>query len=122
MSVGEVRVTAQERWPVAALSGAVDLSNVEDLAQRLERSVTNRCQGLVLDLTAVTYLDSTGLRLVYRLARQLGDRQQGLRLVVPPGSRITRVLELAGVGSVATVVPDLASLPPDDEDEDEELP
>jgi anti-anti-sigma factor len=117
MSVGEVHVCEQPRWPVATLSGEVDLSNVDDLAQRLESSVTNHCRGLVLDLSAVTYLDSTGLRLVYRLARQLGDRQQGLRLVVPPSSRILRVLTLAGVGSVATVVPNLASLPPDDEEE-----
>lgn len=117
MSVGEVQLSQRQGWPVARLVGAVDLSNVDDLAQRLESSVTNHCPGLVLDLSAVTYLDSTGLRLVYRLARQLGDRQQRLRLVVPPGARITRVLELAGVSSVATVVPDMSALPREDEEQ-----
>lgn len=116
MSVGDVQISHDRGWPVARLVGAVDLSNVDDLAQRLEAAVTNRCPGLVVDLSAVTYLDSTGLRLVYRLARQLGDRQQRLRLVVPPGSRITRVLQLAGVGSVAMVVPDMSALPPDAEE------
>lgn len=112
MTVGDVQVSGDAGWPVARLTGAVDLSNVEVLSMRLEEAVSNRAQGLVLDLTDVTYLDSTGLRLIYRLARQLGDRQQRLRLVVPETSRILRVLTLAGVHTVAEVVPDLAHLPP----------
>jgi anti-anti-sigma factor len=110
MTVGTVEVSDDAAWPVARLTGAIDLSNVEDLGREVERSVSNRARGLVLDLSGVTYLDSTGLRLIYRLARQLGDRQQGLRLVVPDDSRILRVLTLAGVGTVARVVPDLALL------------
>ncbi len=110
MTVGAVHLSGDTGWPLARLTGAVDLSNVEVLTARLEGAVSNRAQGLVLDLSGVTYLDSTGLRLIYRLARRLGDRQQSLRLVVPPTSRILRVLTLAGVQSVAQVVPDLAHL------------
>lgn len=102
--IGDVRVAAGGPWPVARLSGQIDLSNVDALGVRVEAAVSNRARGLVLDLSDVTYLDSTGLRLIYRLARQLGDRQQALRLVVPETSRIARVLDLAGVGSVAEVV------------------
>ena len=116
MSIGTVDVSDDDAWPVARMSGAVDLSNVDDLGRQVERSVSNRARGLVLDLSGVTYLDSTGLRLIYRLARQLGDRQQALRLVVPDDSRILRVLTLAGVGTVARVVPDLAALDPAQED------
>ena len=105
-----VDVSDDARWPVARMTGAVDLSNVDSLGRQLEDSVSNRARGLVLDLSGVTYLDSTGLRLIYRLARQLGDRQQGLRLVVPDDSRILRVLTLAGVGTVARVGADLALL------------
>ena len=110
MTVADVHVSGDAVWPLARLTGAVDLSNVEMLTARLEGAVSNRAQGLVIDLSGVTYLDSTGLRLIYRLARRLGDRQQGLRLVVPDTSRILRVLTLAGVQSVAQVVPDLAHL------------
>jgi anti-anti-sigma factor len=111
MSVGELHVSDDRAWPVARLSGAVDLSNVDDLGVRLERCVSNRAHGLVLDLSDVTYLDSTGLRLIFRLVRQLGDRQQSMYLVVPEGSRIARVIAIAGVGAVAQVVPDLTHLP-----------
>jgi len=115
MTTGELQVSDDAGWPVARLLGEVDLSNVDDFGERLEQAVSNRAQGLVLDLSGVTYLDSTGVRLIYRLVRQLGDRQQRLRLVVPDASRIRRVLQLAGVGSVVQVVPDLAHLPGNEE-------
>jgi anti-anti-sigma factor len=103
-------------WPVVRMTGDIDLSNVEALGRRVESAVSNRARGLVLDLSGVTYLDSTGLRLIYRLARRLGDRQQRLRLVVPDGSRILRVLTLAGVGTVAQMAPDVAQLDLAEED------
>ena len=115
MNVGELHITQDALWPVAALVGEVDLSNVDDLGERLEQAVSNRAQGLVLDLSGVTYLDRTGVRLIYQLARRLGDRQQRLRLVVPDESRIRRVLQLAGVASAVQVVPDLAQLPRNEE-------
>ena len=110
MTTVGVDLSGGPRWPLAHLSGVIDLSNVEALGARLERAVTNHALGLVLDLSGVTYLDSTGVRLIYRLARELGDRQQSLRLVVPDGSRIRRVLVLAGVASVALVVQDRQEL------------
>jgi anti-anti-sigma factor len=117
MSLGDLHLSGDVGWPLARLSGAIDLSNVEVIGARLEAAVSNRALGLVLDLSAVTYLDSTGLRLIYRLARRLGDRQQLLRLVVPDTSRILRVIELAGVHQVAQVVPDLSFAPPTTEDQ-----
>jgi anti-anti-sigma factor len=117
MSVGTVAFFSGDgAWPLARITGAVDLSNVEELGRQVEQSVSNRARGLVLDLSGVTYLDSTGLRLIYRLARQLGDRQQRLRLVVPETSRIRRVLTLAGVGTVAQVVQNPSQLDHAEED------
>ena len=116
MTLGVLEVSGDGAWPLARLTGAIDLSNVDELGRQVEQAVSNRARGLVLDLSGVTYLDSTGLRLIYRLARRLGDRQQRLRLVVPDGSRILRVLTLAGVGTVAQVVPDLSQLDPAEED------
>jgi anti-anti-sigma factor len=104
VSVDELRTSDSGAWPVVRLSGEVDLSNAEALGEAAERAVTNRAPGLVLDLSEVTFLDSTGLRLVFRLARRLRDRQQALRLVVPEGARIARLLRLSGVAAVADVV------------------
>lgn len=105
MTIGDVHLSGGGDWPVARMTGEVDLSNVEALGAVLEDAVSNRAQGLVLDLSGLTFLDSMGLRLIYRLARQLGDRQQRLQLVVPESSPVTRVLQIGGVMSVAEVVP-----------------
>jgi anti-anti-sigma factor len=62
---------------------------------------------VILDLTRATYLDSAGIRLVFGLAERLKRRGQGLRLVVPPGAPVERVLDLANVGEVAALDPTL---------------
>lgn len=95
----EVSLWRQDGWTVAVPEGDIDLGTVEDLASRIERGVGNDSSGLVLDLSRVTYLDSTGLRLLFRLSRQLASRQQALRVVVPPDSLLRPLLSLAGVGS-----------------------
>jgi anti-anti-sigma factor len=89
---------------VAVVSGEIDSSNANDLrlsvADRLATSVTV----LVLDLTDVTYLDSSGVESVFELARRLAERRQELRLVAPVGSGTRRVLELCAVGGVAELL------------------
>lgn len=103
MSLG-AGAAAEDPWPVVRLLGEIDLANADALGTAAENAVSNRARGLVLDLSGVTFLDSTGLRLVFRLARRLRDRQQSLRLVVPDGARISRVLSLSGVTAVAEIV------------------
>jgi len=51
-------------WPVARITGDIDLSNVEEWTATLEAAVPNHALGLVVDLSGVTYLDSTGIRLL----------------------------------------------------------
>ena len=104
MTLEDVRAADGAAWPVVRLTGDIDLSNAEALGVAAESAVSNHARGLVLDLSGVTFLDSTGLRLVFRLARRLGDRQQALRLVVPPGARFARLLTMAGAGCVAEIV------------------
>ena len=113
MTTAQVHVEGGVDWPVVRLTGEVDLSNVGSLTGLVEGAVTNAAFGLVLDLSEVSYLDSTGLRLVFQLSRELQGRQQQLRLVVPPDSLIWRVLRLSGVPSVLQVSDRLAdALPP----------
>ena len=107
MSPCRLDLEESEHWPVARLTGEIDLSNAQALGDQVEAAVSNRAGGLVLDLSGITYLDSTGLHLIFRLARRLGDRQQALRLVVPEESRIRRLLRVTGVSTVAEIVTDV---------------
>ena len=88
---------------VAVVSGEVDLSNADSVRERLLGGVPNRAAGLVLDLSATHYLDSSGLRLIFELADRLQRRGQKLGLVVPGDSVIRGVLVLTEVEQVAAM-------------------
>lgn len=84
---------------VVRLSGVIDLSN----ARELEARVLERGDGtgpLVLDLSELDYLDSSGLAMIDRLAGALAARNRPLRLIAPEGSvahGVLRIAQLAGV-------------------------
>lgn len=100
-SPAELVVTAAGEVPVATLDGEVDMANAGDLRDALLEAVTNHAPGLVMDLSGTTYLDSAGIHVVFELARKLHSRQQQLRVVVPAGAPIRRVLTLTNVSAVA---------------------
>lgn len=86
---------------VGTLDGEVDMSNARELRDALLEAVENHAPGLVVDLSRTTYLDSAGVHVLFDLARRLHSRQQQLRVVVPPGAPIRRVLALTNVSAVA---------------------
>ena len=92
---------------VARVSGEVDASNAPWLEARLRAALTNQSDGLVVDLTATTYLDSAGIALLFGLATALRQHQQQLRLVVAEDSPIARMVRLTGL---AAAVPTHATL------------
>jgi anti-sigma B factor antagonist len=88
---------------VARIRGEIDLSNAEALGRRMREAVPNTAAGLVLDVSAVTYLDSAGIRLVIELQQRLDLRRQRMALVVAAEAPIHRVLELTDIGRVVPV-------------------
>jgi anti-anti-sigma factor len=87
----------REDVSIATIEGEIDSSNVQEVGERLRSLLTNRDTALVVDLTPTTYLDSAGINLLFELSSELTDRQQTLRLVVPAGSPILRMLTIAGL-------------------------
>ena len=99
----EIAIERHGGTVVARLSGEVDMTNASYVANELAASVTNDAAGLVIDLTGARYLDSAAIELLFDLARRLQHRRQELRLALPEGSPLTRLLELTEVGSVAPI-------------------
>jgi anti-sigma B factor antagonist len=92
---------------IASVEGEIDASNAAELRLALSDRLPSSASALVLDLTEVTYIDSSGVHLMFDLGRRLAARRQAMRLVVPEGAPMMRVLELCAVDSVAPMDPDL---------------
>jgi len=94
---------------IARLSGEVDMTNAGYVRDELLRSVPNHATALLVDLTGTRYLDSAAIALLFEVAKRLGHRRQQLRLVLPAGSPLERVLAVTEVASVAPIHDSLES-------------
>jgi anti-sigma B factor antagonist/stage II sporulation protein AA (anti-sigma F factor antagonist) len=87
----------------ASLAGEIDLSNASRLLATITHEVPNEAVGLIMDLSEVGYIDSSGLRMLLELAKRLGWRDQTMRVVVADDARIRRILSLSGVEPVLSI-------------------
>jgi anti-anti-sigma factor len=92
-------IRIEDRVVIARLMGEIDLANARAIGSLVAGAVPNDAAGVVFDLSDTTYLDSSGVHLVFDLAERLSGRQQRLALAVPDGSRIRRVLDLVNVSA-----------------------
>jgi anti-sigma B factor antagonist len=85
------------------IRGDIDLSNAQPLQQRIEHAVVGKTD-VVLDLSAIEYIDSQGLRLLSQLSNKLSREGAKLQLIAPPGSFARGVLELTRMSEDIDVV------------------
>jgi len=81
---------------VLVLSGDVDVGVAPGVLTQLPQLLAG-APAVVLDLSGVTFFDSSGVRLVDRVARTCEQHDQPWRVVCPPGSSSRRLLELVGM-------------------------
>lgn len=93
-----ITAASGDQPPAVAVSGDVDLANVEEF----EAAMVKACNGspsLTVDLTEVSYCDSAAVRALFTLAARAR-----LTLIVKPIGHITTLLGISGLDRVATVV------------------
>lgn len=83
-------------WHTLAVCGELDLASRPEFAEAVERIDTTALEGIALDLSAVTFLDSTGIHAVVALHERCQERDVALR-IVPGPSRVQRVFSLCGL-------------------------
>jgi stage II sporulation protein AA (anti-sigma F factor antagonist) len=94
--LGTLNVERYDGVCVATLSGEIDLSNRVPVARRLQQAVDEDLH-LVVDLETLSYLDSSGIRMLFELHGLLAARGRSLRLVATPELVVWRVLTLTGL-------------------------
>ena len=85
-----------DRNVVVHLQGELDMSTVDHLRQVLDGAMTNDVDTLVLDLTHLTFIDSTGIGVLVSASRRA--QRHGRSFVVRhPGRAVLKTLRLTGV-------------------------
>ena len=102
-------LSSQSGFTVATVEGEIDISNSIELETELSHAVPNDARGLVLDLSYVSFIDSSGIRTLFDLAARLGHHQQVLHLVLRDDSQLLRTLLMLQIPAVMPVFPDLES-------------
>jgi anti-anti-sigma factor len=98
----DATVTRMRGHVLLRLTGEVDLSNTDEV-ERQVLAEAGSGMPLVLDLSGLTYLDSAGLHLLYRLSHGRVLRIPPM-VVAPLGCRARTVIDLAGVAEGLGVV------------------
>jgi anti-sigma B factor antagonist len=98
---------------ILELRGELDLATSPLLGDALDRSIEDFDGDVLVDLTAVTFMDSMGLQVLLGALRRLSRHDRRLELVCPPGP-ILRLLAVTNLETAFTVHADrsaaLASL------------
>ena len=103
---GEIALVVDDRDPavaIASVTGEIDIASAGALRTNLLRLASAPAVGLVVDLTAVSFVDSSGLNALVAAWTQLDER--GGRLVVAAATPlVVRLLEVTGLNQLFTVV------------------
>ena len=103
------RVSQSAAVRVERLDGEIDIARVPALMQRFS-SLNNEFETLALDLSSVTFLDSSGIALLHELSQRLRVRSQQLVVISPPGTMPRRVLDLTAFGTQVTLEDSVAAI------------
>jgi anti-sigma B factor antagonist len=76
--------------------GEVDLATAPTLTEELEAAMRDGEGAFVVDLCDVSFLDSSGVRVLLHARAVLGRDERDLVVVCPPGP-VRRIFEVAGI-------------------------
>ena len=98
-----ITVTSRDSGLTAALSGEIDHHGARDMMAQLSEVIAARTPSrLELDLSGVTFMDSSGIAVLLRTLRQMQQIGGSLRVTNIP-AQARRVLDAAGVGRLSTL-------------------
>jgi anti-sigma B factor antagonist len=92
---------------LARLSGELDIAEAGSTGERITGAVPASAPAVVIDLSELGFIDSSGVAMLFSLARQFDVRRQELRVVAPSGGLVARVLDLVEFRRAAPVDQDL---------------
>jgi anti-anti-sigma factor len=91
----QITTSLNERAPTVSVSGDIDLATADEFRLALD-SAYRADNHVHVDLSQVTFMDSTGINALLRMRRSSGEVSGVVRLTAA-SSQVQRLLELTGV-------------------------
>jgi anti-anti-sigma factor len=89
--------------PSVVVRGELDMSTAAELAATLDDAIRESVGTLIVDLSDLVFLDSSGVKELIRARAVLGSEDRTLLVVCPPGPA-RRALELTGAAELLALV------------------
>jgi anti-sigma B factor antagonist len=91
-----IQIDTLKSIPFVRVEGEIDLYTCPQLHQTLSQAIDTGATNIVLDISSVGYIDSTGLGVIAHAARRLLDHQGQIR-VVTTNPQVLKVFQLSGL-------------------------
>jgi anti-anti-sigma factor len=100
-----IQLDIQERGEVvvARVTGELDIAGAASTGETIQEAVPTSARALVVDCSELDFIDSSGIAMLFGLARRLGSRRQELRVVARDGKPVARVLQIVEFERAAPV-------------------
>jgi anti-sigma B factor antagonist len=89
--------------PLVTLKGELDVAVAPMVRERLSGLIAGRPEGLILDITDISFMDSSGLNLFIVAFKSLREHEGRLAIVADKALTL-RLFEIAGLSSMLNVV------------------
>ena len=93
---------------IVAPSGELDMSNSEVLSNAISEARQGGATKLIVDLRELSFMDSSGLRLLLDTWNESKLSDRHLSIVVAKTGLVRRVLEVSGCDTILPVVDDVS--------------
>lgn len=99
----QIRAQSNERELLLEFSGEIDHHGARDALKEIEMAIDAALpRRLVLDLSGVTFMDSSGIALILRSQQRMQLLDGSVTLKNVPG-QARRVLDAAGIGRLVSI-------------------
>jgi len=94
-------------WTVVAVKGEIDISTAATFEEALQSAMAVS-ERVVVDLSGVRFMDSTGLGVLMRAHKHQDDVGAALRLAAP-SERIVRILDVTQLATIFAIYPSVGA-------------
>jgi anti-anti-sigma factor len=103
----QVEIEHRDEVVVARLTGELDISVADTTGRKIADAVPSSARGVVVDMSGLDFMDSSGVSMLFALARRVGSHRQQLCVVAPAGRPVSRVLQIVEFDRAAPVREDV---------------